>query len=406
MKVLLINELYISGGAEMQTMRERDILKGFGDEALVITLDPDYEDGWCDVSHYNISRRDSRLRRELQMYFADRDITGRLRRIIEDFSPDHIHLGNVKAHALSVFRAVRGYHCVRTIRDYGAVCPLSLCVCSDLSVCSGYEGKKKCGRKCIGREKGVKKKIVDLWKRKCFLRRDKVQRRTVSKYICPSQLLTDYCIRYGMDTVCINNPFDFSLLEDVDKKTPEGKKIFLYYGQIIGFKGVGQLMEAFAEFSAHRPDTELHMAGMLPDKYKEEFEELLRKYGSGRIKYLGRLGYKEMINKLREVYTVVIPSVWMENYPNTALEAMAAKCLVLASERGGMREMTGSGEFIFNVLDKKSIISRLEYAYEMEKPEYERITGEGFLRVRENNSFGNYYRQLVSCLEGTGKKEV
>ena len=117
MKVLLINELYISGGAEMQTMRERDILKGFGDEALVITLDPDYEDGWCDVSHYNISRRDSRLRRELQMYFADRDITGRLRRIIEDFSPDHIHLGNVKAHALSVFRAEDPEAAIKAMRQ-------------------------------------------------------------------------------------------------------------------------------------------------------------------------------------------------------------------------------------------------------------------------------------------------
>ncbi|MBQ9375897.1 MAG: glycosyltransferase [Ruminococcus sp.] len=398
MRVLIINELYKSGGAEMQTMRERSLLKQFGNEAMVITLDPNFDNGWLDDCHYNISKRVNPIKKQLGMVFSDNDIVSKMKAVIKRFKPDYIHINNAKEHAISVFKAVDGYKCLRTIRDYGAVCPNSQSICSDLSLCKAYQNGLKCCAKCL---KGKSGKLKRIWKWICFKRRNAVQKKVIKQFACPSQMLTDYCNRFGLKTTCINNPFDFSMLADSGLKKPDSydKKIYLFYGQVIDFKGIEQLMEAFCDFAKNKNDVELHVAGMLPDIYKDTFDELLKKYGNGKISYLGNLSYDKIIAELFSVHTVVIPSLWIENYPNTALEATAVGCLVLGSERGGMREIIGTDRFIFSVLDKDSIIDKLELAYSISDEEYKKITKENKERVKENNSFATYYNRLLDCLK-------
>lgn len=395
MRILIINELAKSGGAEMQTMRECALLKQFGNEAMVLTLDPNFKQGWNTESHYNISRQDSLVKRELQMLFADNAVVREIKEVVDQFKPDYIHLNNTKSHALSIYQAVRGHKCLRTIRDYGAVCPNSQSICADLSLCDGYTNCTKCIKKCwLGKKSGLK----GIWKWICFKRRNSAQKKAIINFACPSQMLTDYCNRFGLKTTCINNPFDFLMLTGKIKETNFDKKVFLYYGQIIGFKGVKQLIEAFSEFSKDKKDVELHLAGMLPEVYKETLDNLIFQYGEGKIQYIGKLEYDDMIMELLKVHTVVIPSLWIENYPNTALEAMSVGCLVLGSERGGMREIIGTDRFIFNVLDKADIVEKLDLAYGISENEYKRITTTGQKRVRSNNSFEMYYKRLMECL--------
>lgn len=394
MRILIINELAKSGGAEMQTMRECALLKQFGNEAMVLTLDPNFKQGWNTGSHYNISRQDSLIKRELQMLFSDNAIVKEIKEVVDQFNPDYIHLNNTKAHALSIYQAVRGHKCLRTIRDYGAVCPNSQSICADLSLCDGYTNCTKCIKKCwFGKKSGLK----GIWKWICFKRRNSAQKKAIINFVCPSQMLTDYCNRFGLKTTCINNPFDFSMLTGKKKNTNSSKKIFLYYGQIIGFKGVRQLIEAFYEFSKDKDNVELHLAGMLPDTYRKTLDNLILQYGEGKIQYIGKLEYDDMIMELLNVHTVVIPSLWIENYPNTALEAMAVGCLVLGSERGGMKEIIGSDRFIFQVLEKKDFIEKLNLAYSISEEEYKLLTLEGQKRVRDNNSFYVYYKRLEQC---------
>ena len=57
MRFVLINELYEKGGAEMQTKRERDLLRKHGHEVLYITLDTGLPNGKLDddINHWNFS---------------------------------------------------------------------------------------------------------------------------------------------------------------------------------------------------------------------------------------------------------------------------------------------------------------------------------------------------------------
>ena len=87
MRILIINELAKSGGAEMQSMRECELLRQFGNESMVLTLDPNFTLGWNTEYHYNISLNESVIKHKLQMLFVDRSIVKEIRGIIKQFKP-------------------------------------------------------------------------------------------------------------------------------------------------------------------------------------------------------------------------------------------------------------------------------------------------------------------------------
>lgn len=398
MILLIINELYQYGGAEMQTQREAKIFREKGHEVYIMTLDPNCENGWISKEHINIARNDNKYCEQYQRLFADKEITKKLCNIINQINPDYIHINNAYDHYFSIFEVVKGYKSFQTIRDYSAVCPNGLSIHNDLSLCGGYTSCNECFKKCV-----VKKdnKIKAMWQLICFLRKKSVRKTNVKKFVCPSQMLTDYCNRQGIKTKCINNPFDFSMTSKINtsKNIDFEQKIFLYYGQLVEHKGVGQLIKAFSIFAKDKENVELQLVGRMPDEYKPILDELINHYGNGKIKYIGTLKYEDMIKKLLTVHTVVIPSLWMENYPNTALEAAVLQCLVLASDRGGMREIVQDDRFIFDVLNQNSIIEKLYLAYDISFDEYRKITERNMLRVRDNNTMEKYYDRLIYCLE-------
>lgn len=398
MKLLIINELYQCGGAEMQTQREAKICREKGHVVRIITLDPNFEDGWISENHYNISRKDSKFKMQLQHFFYDFKIYKRLRDLIVEFNPDYIHINNAYEHAISIFKSVRGYKTLQTIRDYGAVCPNQLCIHKDKTVCDGYRNGLNCLFKCVVHDK---RKVRAIWQWLCFEKRDKMRKKYVAKFACPSQMLTDYCNRQGLSTKCINNPFDFSLLDkmDIKKQTNFNKKTFLYYGQIVEHKGIREMIYAFSAFAKDKDDVELCLLGRVPDEYKPTLEQLISIYGHNKIKYIGAFPYEKTIKQLSTVYAVVIPSLWIENYPNTALEAACIGCLVLASERGGMKEIVGDGCFIFHILNQNDIVRQFEAAYNISKEQYFEITRKSCARVRENNTMKMYYERLKETFE-------
>lgn len=398
MKLLIINELYKYGGAEMQTQREAKICRKNGHIVRIITLDPAFEDGWIKEDHYNIVQKQSKFMIQLQRFFYNYQIAKRLRDLIEEFEPDYIHINNAYEHALSIFRAVRGYKTLQTIRDYGAVCPNGLCIHPNKIVCNGYQNGMQCLKECIMCDA---RKVRAFWQCLCFKRRDAARKKYVKLFACPSQMLTDYCIRQGLPTKCINNPFDFSLLDkmDIQKRTNFEKKTFLYYGQVVEHKGIRQMIQAFSMFSEGKDDVELCLLGRIPVEYKPVLKQLIKDYGHGKVRYLGVMSYKDTIKQLSTVYAVVIPSLWIENYPNTALEAASIGCLVLASERGGMKEIVGDGCFVFHVLQQKEIVKQFEAAYETTREQYVWITEKSRARVRKNNTMEKYYERLMKTLE-------
>lgn len=394
MRILVVNELLKYGGSEVQSKREVKNLKAHGHEAVLLTLDPNFEEGYITDECYNIKHSESVLLKFIHFAVLDKKLLKKIEYFISSFQPDFIHLNNANRYALPIYRALDNYDCIQTIRDYGAVCPTALSICANKEMCEGYRSMFDCCKKCVILRPRKIKTFLQILR---FQQRTKVRKKTIKGFVCPSQMLTDYCNRFGLNTVCINNPFDFQMLDAMQLPREKNfeKKVFLYYGLIAEHKGIVQLLDAFETFATNKTDVQLLLVGDTTPDFKMKFGERLARADEEKIKYVGKLDYEAMIKTLSSVYTVVVPSLWIENYPNTVLEAMSCGCLVIASERGGMREMICDDRFIFRILDSNDIIDKLEIAYCLSKEEYMRITAMAMKRVRENNSFQQYYDKLM-----------
>ena len=109
---------------------------------------------------------------------------------------------------------------------------------------------------------------------------------------------------------------------------------------------------------------------------------------------------EEVIEKMKNTYCVVVPSLWLENYPTTVLEAQSQKTIVLGFNRGGITEMLANNKgYIFDILNKNDIIKKLEIVYELEEQKYKKIVQNAYDFILNNNSNEEYAKKIIGVIE-------
>ena len=393
MRYVLINERFSFGGAEMQSLREKHLMESKGHKVLYITFDNEYPQGWNrnEPCHYNFAPHYSRSQRRLSSYITDRSLARKALKLIDGFRPGFIHVNNSIGYAYAVSFICRKYKTVRTFRDYSAVCTNGFCTDRNKRVCEG--GCRVCCLKRCMPGTGRRQFVSDWYK---FRKRMREDLKAVDIFVSPSRTLAEYCCHNGIKTYCLNNPFDFSMINTNAALQRKGRiRKFLYYGLVAEHKGVRELIDAFREFSKDK-DVTLDIAGQLYGPLEDSFGELIA--GCDKITYHGKLPYPETIKLLSGTDCVAVPSLWMENYPNTVLEGLASGCIVIASDRGGMKEMIRDDRMIFDVLDRQDIISKLRFVYDMSESERQEIIRRNIGYVTENNSLEMYYRRFMKLV--------
>lgn len=308
---------------------------------------------------------------------------------VKKFAPDVIHLNNLNKEPFTVYSVIKDFKSFQTLRDYSAICPLGTCIKPDGSICCGYQ-YNNCNKVCGSSL--ARKLRFSLWKDINAYRKE-----SIKKYISPSKKLSEFCIQNGYNTTCINNSFDFEKYKQFEKNTDFEMKKFLYYGAINTKKGIMELLDAFEEFQKDK-EVELLIAGKIYDDVKDLFEKKVTE--CEKIRYIGSLEYSEMMYTLRDVHTIIVPSVWMENYPNTVLEGLALKILVIGSDRGGIPEMLSDNRgYTFDVTNKIDMIDKFNRAYMLTPTEYKDITDSNQKYTVNNNSLDKYYSRLIAYVE-------
>lgn len=132
----------------------------------------------------------------------------------------------------------------------------------------------------------------------------------------------------------------------------EGVK-FGYIGRLDYIKGIEILIDAF--HSAGIPNSELLIAGSGTKEYEHH---LKRTNYDENIHFMGYVNPKDFYS---EVDVVVIPSLWNENYPTVAIEALAFGKPLIGSKRGGIPELITEGVngFLFDPMKPDELISCL-----------------------------------------------
>jgi len=144
----------------------------------------------------------------------------------------------------------------------------------------------------------------------------------------PMQVI--YC---GVDTV----EFEKVKEELGSKKMSKDKVRVVFVGRMIPAKGADIFVEAARRLVKKGIEAEFVLAG------DGEMYRQLKKHETEGIRFLGLLEKREVVKLLLESDILVHPSSHHEGLPITLLEAGAAGCAVIATNRGGVGELIEDG---------------------------------------------------------------
>jgi len=274
-------------------------------------------------------------------YLDNRIARSALRRKLDDFQPEVVHVHNYY-HLLSPgvlveldrYKSRTGARVVMTAHDYHLVCPNS--------GATWYRGSEpipadldrvRSWRYLLGRRWDRRGRLHSALKvaQHAWHYRRVDRRRVIDVVICPSRFMQQAVGRVGRPTVWLPNPNPPTLPARV--KRPD-ELTFVFAGRVEPEKGLVRFLEMLpADFTGR-----LLVLGDGVDR--SVAEGIVRRRGLGeRVAFLGRRPHSETLGIIAAAHVLVLPSRWDENYPLSLIEALAAGTNLLVADRGGMREI-------------------------------------------------------------------
>lgn len=160
----------------------------------------------------------------------------------------------------------------------------------------------------------------------------------VSAFISPSQYLADFYVAHGVERQKLHVSRQGVELERRMPRVPSTTLRFGFIGQMKRHKGPDLLVRAWRQLTGSRSRS-LRLYGPSSGDacYDAEIQRLLRTVQDAR--WMGEVQHEEIWPVLADLDVLVFPSRWVENSPNSILEAHAAGLPVVAARLGAMPEL-------------------------------------------------------------------
>lgn len=400
MKVLQINNFhYYRGGVERCYLDTGRILEEKGHQvAYFATAHPqNLPSKWQDyfVSYYELNDKQGLLNKlkVAGRFLYNREARKKIRRLIRDFRPDIAHAHNVYHHlSPSILKELKKHNIpvVMTLHDYKLICPnYNLFVRGRIWEKSKPRKYYKCLLdKCVG-DSYFKSLLctVEAYFHHLFKFYDKVD-----IFISPSQFLINKFREFGFkkDMRVVPNP----LLLDVEIPSRQMSDYYLYFGRLAPEKGIDQAIEAW---SLLQDPPRLVIVGDGPQR--PELEELVRNRDmEDTIIFQGHLYKKELFAYISSARGVIFPSCWQENYPYGILEAGYLQKILICVNIGGISEMIKNNlsGLLYPPTDSLKLKEIIETIEEDPRGWQERLGGNIYAQVRENNGPDQYYQKIIN----------
>jgi glycosyltransferase involved in cell wall biosynthesis len=335
------------GGAELIAHNHAKILKKKGHEILVFAGVPDNR-----AKRYSIKKDvfegipiqrvclHSRDYSGDYVNFFHKEVDDLFCRLLEDFSPDIVHIHNICGLSLNIPEMARHrkIRTVLTLHDYWGICYKNTLMKGDGLICEAFGECEKC-LPFISSERWTN---LPARMRKDYFT---LQLRDVGAVISPSAYLAEIYERVGLfrkKIRVVHNGVDVARFQKVQRKENSKVVRFSFIGHLGRHKGVQTIIDAL-QYVETKDRVKLNLVG--EGELKSELEKIAKKAG---VKKLVRFWGQVENRRIEKVYAntdvLILPSLWPENQPVTITEAMACSLPVIASRIGGIPELVEDGK--------------------------------------------------------------
>lgn len=405
-RILIVSHLfypYFIGGSEVVAYEQAKILKNLGFDIKIFAgrinnkgkrYIASKERNKFEIMRFNLHDKD------FDFNFFDFD-KKKLLEIFHEalfkFAPDIVHFHNIYALSIKMIEECCKIHIptVMTLHDYWGICPSNLLINDEGSLC--YKKEIEC-IDCQGDLRDNDSNSVSLTKRNQILMQ---YLNMVDLFISPSRYLLNRFIDCGIPrdkTTIINYGIDLSRFKKI-KKVRSEKVRFGYIGQIVGHKGIENLLRSVSLLSEEEKERmSLILVGSGEKTFVEYAKNLTKELGlSGIAAFYGKVDNNKVPELYRNIDILIVPSIWPENSPVTIMESFATGTPVLGSCIGGIPELIKDGEngFLHNFDDPISLSENIRKI--IINPELIRQLQVACLRKAEENNLFVCAEKIAGC---------
>ena len=296
---------------------------------------------------HTIETRFSRSAYEAYVFGDSNRVTNCFRATVRDVKPDIVHHHMITLLGYRILKKYGNYVNLYTAHDYWLICPQTnllqnghrVCVKPSCTLCGLYL-----------------RRPPQLWRYASSFE-DAINQ--IDMMIAPSDYLREKItskvpIRAVTIPNCVPSP--------PARISSSGYSGFmLFAGMLEKHKGVLELLKAYKELGKQ---SKLKLVIVGDGTLRQKIRELIEQFGlSDRVYVMGWVDRSLFYALLRDSVCLVIPSIWPENAPLVALEALSVGTPVIASNLGGLPEIVSrlDNQLVFSWEHEGELLRAIDY---------------------------------------------
>ena len=392
-KILLVNKFYYPRGGDcVYTLEMEKLLRKNGHEVAVFAMDhPDtlptmYRQYFPEEVQFS-SQNISSIFETVLRPFGTREVKKKFNRLLDDFHPDIVHLGNIHSQLSPVVAEIayrRRIKVIWTLHDYKLLCPRYDCLRNGRIVCE----------ECLTNKFSVYRYTCMKNSRAAsflaYLEAVKWDKEKIEKYvtrfICPSEFMKTMMQRGGFPGEKLTTMHHFLNSERiVEDETGSPANYYCFIGRISTEKGVETLLKAASQLPYN-----LKVIGSGP-----LLDQLSLKYQSGQIEFLGYKNWDEIKPILKSARFLVSPSECFEVLGLSNIEALCLGVPILGANIGAIPELINEQNgILFDTGNDIDLKDKIDFFFNEGKNRFDR---KRISKIsKELFSAENYYNRLLS----------
>lgn len=304
--------------------------------------------GTSDVYFRDHSRNIASSLKSLERAFYSRDVYSRLAALIEATQPEvALVLHYLRKLSPSVLQCLNDKDVPFVVRlsDFAMVCPNAHLVRDGkpCELCVGGSLRHSVRYRCVQGSVGAS--LVNYVATRYHQGAGYFD--LIPKFVVPTRFTMTKLVEGGIErSRIVHIPTFVSPAASATRTVDDMPLTVAYIGRLDYLKGVHILLEALRILETDdlpKPDFRVRIVGGGEEDYVRSLREFVATHNLGRVDFLGPKTRHEVAEILRSAHCSVVPSLWYENMPNSALESMAEETPVVAPNHGCFPELIDNG---------------------------------------------------------------